>query len=193
MPTRRRLIVGLGNPGESYEATRHNVGFVVIDNLAAQCRVEMKLRGRAQARTGRGKWRGYPLVLAQPQTWMNRSGKAVAYLKRKFGLAASEILVIVDDIYLPLGMLRLRAAGGAGGHNGMQSIIDEIGTAGFPRLRIGVGGDFERGHQSAHVLSEFSPEEAERIQPALKEACSAIRTYVTDGMTMAMNRHNRRR
>ena len=193
MPTRRRLIVGLGNPGESYEATRHNVGFVVIDNLAAQCRVEMKFIGRAQARTGRAKWRGYPIVLAQPQTWMNLSGKAVAYLKRNLGLAASEIFVIVDDIYLPLGRLRLRAAGGAGGHNGMQSIIDEIGTADFPRLRIGVGSDYDRGRQSAHVLSEFSPEEVDLIQPALKEACEAVKTYVTDGMTLAMNRHNRRR
>lgn len=188
-----RLIVGLGNPGPSYEATRHNVGFAVIDQLVAQCRVDMKLRRRAHALTGNGRWRGYPIVLAQPQTWMNLCGRAVEYLKRKYRLSASELLVIVDDIYLPLGMLRLRAAGGAGGHNGMQSIIDAIGTSDFPRLRIGVGSDFERGCQSTHVLSKFSPQETELIQPVLQEACEAAKTFITDGITLAMNRHNRRR
>ena len=193
MPTTRRLIVGLGNPGSDYEATRHNVGFAVIDELAAQCRVEMKLLGRAQALTGDGKWRGYPIVLVQPQTWMNLSGRAVLYMQRKLKLAVSELIVLVDDIYLPLGTLRLRAAGGAGGHNGLQSIIDALGTADFPRLRIGVGSDFARGGQSAHVLSKFTTQEAESIQPVLNEACEAVKTFVAEGLTVAMNRHNQRR
>lgn len=193
MPTTKRLIVGLGNPGSSYEATRHNVGFTVIDKLASQCRVNMKMRGRARACVGKGKWRGYPIVLAQPQSWMNLSGQAVSYLVRKLRLAANEIIVIVDDIHLPLGTLRLRPAGGAGGHNGLQNIIDMLGTSDFPRLRIGVGNEFSHGAQSQHVLSEFSPDEAELLQPALKEACEAVKAFVTDGLSVAMNRHNRRR
>ena len=151
------------------------------------------MRGRAHACVGKGKWRGYPIVLAQPQTWMNLSGQAVSYLVRKLRLAANEIIVIVDDIHLPLGTLRLRPAGGAGGHNGLQSIIDMLGTTDFPRLRIGVGNEFNSGTQSQHVLSKFSPEESELIKPAVKEACEAVKAFVSDGLSVAMNRHNRRR
>ena len=193
MPRSKRLVVGLGNPGPQYAATRHNVGFTVIEELAAQCRVELRLRGRAMARMGKGKWRGFPFVLSQPQTWMNLSGQSVQCLKRKLGLPPSELIVIVDDIHLPVGSLRLRPSGGAGGHNGLQSIIDALGTSDFPRLRIGVGNQFSRGDQSSHVLSEFSPEESDQLQPVLKQACEAVKTFIAEGLTVAMNRHNRRR
>ena len=191
MAQSKRLVIGLGNPGSQYEKTRHNVGFTVVEQLAAQCRVDLKMSGRAQARTGQGRWRGYPFVLAQPQTWMNLSGQAVRYLQNKLGLSPNELIVIVDDIYLPLGTLRLRGKGGSGGHNGLQDIIDSLGTQAFPRLRIGVGDSFNRGNQARHVLSTFTPEEIELLQPVMKRACGAVKSFVADGLSVAMNRYNR--
>lgn len=186
----KRLLIGLGNPGAAYARTRHNVGFFVVDALAERARVAFKNDGRADARVAEGRLRGRPVVMVKPQTYMNRSGAAVKHLLRRFGLEAAEVLVIVDDINLALGKLRLRERGSAGGHNGVQDIIDQLGTDAFPRLRVGVGSDFDRGGQVDYVLSPFDAEEQTVIAAAVARARDAAVTFVTDGIVTAMNRFN---
>ena len=123
---------------------------------------------------------------------MNRSGQAVRHLQRRYGLENRELMVVVDDIYLPVGTLRLRSSGGAGGHNGLQDIIDSLGTNEFPRMRIGVGDAFDRGGQASYVLSPYTPVELEQLMVVLERACNAAKTFVTDGLVTTMNRFNRR-
>jgi len=186
----KRLIVGLGNPTPEYEATRHNVGFAVLDHLCGKA--SFQLDGRAQAWVADKKLRGRPVMLAKPRTYMNRSGHTVLNLTRRHALTPQDVMVVVDDLNLPLGMVRLRAQGGAGGHNGIQDIIDRLGTNTFARVRIGIGGEYERGSQSRFVLSRFSDDEQPIIADAIKWATQAVGTYVTDGIVLAMNRFNRR-
>lgn len=190
MAGRNRLIVGLGNPGAEYEATRHNVGFVVVDALAEKARVTLAYDGRADALMGEGRVRGRPLVLAKPQTYMNRSGSSVKHLLRRYGLQPADLLVLVDDINLPLGKLRLRERGSSGGHNGVDDIIDALGTDDFPRLRLGIGSTFDRGGQVDFVLSPFEPDERPVIETSIQRARDAAIAYVTDGIVTAMNRFN---
>lgn len=192
MARRKRLLIGLGNPGDTYVGTRHNVGFAVIDRLAEQWAVSLRKDGRAKALTGEGRWGGFPVILAKPQTWMNRSGQSVRRLQRRYGLANSEFMVIVDDIHLPVGRLRVRPGGSAGGHNGLQDIIDSLEADDFPRLRIGVGSEFSRGDQSSYVLSPFTPLELEELSGGINQACAAAKSFVTDGLPATMNRFNRR-
>ncbi len=187
----KRLLIGLGNPGATYTATRHNVGFAVLDVLAERARTAFKRDGRADALLGEGRLRGRPVILVKPLTYMNRSGSAVKHLMRRFTLDPDEIFVIVDDINLALGKIRLRERGSAGGHNGVQDVIDRLGTDAFPRLRIGVGSDFARGGQVDYVLSPFTAEEQPVIEAALSRARDAAVTFVTDGIVTAMNRFNR--
>lgn len=190
MASKDRLIVGLGNPGAEYAGTRHNIGFVVADLLAERARADWKEDGRAGALVASGRLRGRPVTLVKPQTYMNRSGASVKHLLRRLGLDVRDCLVIYDDINLPPGKLRLRKNGSAGGHNGMQDIIDALGSDGFPRLRFGVGNDFERGRQADYVLSPFSPEQQPEVDAALPRAVQAATTFVTDGLVTAMNRFN---
>lgn len=185
-----RLLVGLGNPGAEYEGTRHNVGFAVIDALAERGRIALRYDGRADAYLGEGRLRGRPVMLVKPQTYMNRSGDAVQHLAKRWGVGPEAIFVIYDDINLPLGTLRLRERGSAGGHNGIQDIIDQLGTDAFPRLRIGIGSAFERGQQANYVLSPFGAAEQEQAADAIRRARDAAGTFVTDGLTTAMNRFN---
>ncbi len=189
MASSKRLIIGLGNPGDEYERTRHNVGFMVVDALAEKTRINLKNRG--QAVTGSGKWRGRPIVLAKPLTYMNRSGLAVQALVRKLKMDPTDLIVLVDDINLPVGRIRLREKGGTGGHNGLEAIIDCLGTDSFPRVRIGIGNEFSRGGQSDYVLSPFLEEEQPSIDKAVEMARGAALAYVTDGITTAMNRFSR--
>ncbi len=191
MARTKRLIIGLGNPGVAYEGTRHNVGYDVVDALAGRTGVTL-VHGRGNTLLGWGRWRGCPFGLAKPLTFMNRSGQAVRSLRGHAGLTPADILVILDDINLPVGALRLRAGGSAGGHNGLQDIIDTLGTDTFPRLRIGIGNDFPRGGQADYVLTPFSPEERTLIGEAVDRAAEAALTFVTDGIATAMNRFNRR-
>ncbi len=186
----RRLIVGLGNPTAKYDKTRHNVGFVVLDRLigAGQFRSD----GRAEALVADLRLRGRPVTLAKPQTYMNRSGYSVHRLLLRLALAPQEVIVVADDLNLPLGMIRIRARGSAGGHNGMQSIIDQLDTDAFARVRIGIRGAFERGRQRRFVLTPFTAEERPAIEKAVMRAVQAVTTCVTDGLTMAMNQFNRR-
>ena len=191
MANAARLVVGLGNPGEEYKDTRHNIGFAVADALAAKARTSFD-ETEAQSLLGWGSVRGRRFGVAKPFTYMNRSGEAVRGLARRYGLDPSEILVVVDDIALPPGAVRLRPHGGDGGHNGLEDIISRLGSDRFPRLRIGIGDDFRRGHQADYVLSPFSAEEEPLISEAIVQARDAAVAFITDGVETAMNRYNRR-
>lgn len=204
-----RLIVGLGNPGPKYEQTRHNIGFVIADAIAERTRVRLSTSrsaptglskwtawlGRSQqdlALAGRGAHGGNNFALIKPLTFMNRSGEAVAHYVRTLQLDTQDVLVIFDDISLPVGAVRLRKKGGAGGHNGMQDIIDQLGTSEFPRLRFGVGSDYEQGQQVDYVLSPFAENEQEAVEEAMTQATDAVLTFIREGIDIAMNRFNRR-
>ena len=187
----KRLIVGLGNPGPRYEGTRHNVGFVVLDLLAARVRGEFRRDGRARSLVAEGRLRGRSVVLVKPQLFVNRSGEAVRHLARRFSLNAEDILVVTHDIHLPVGRIRIRAEGSAAGHNGMQNIIDCMGSEALPRLRIGIGNDYERGRQSDYVLSAFTETERPVICNAAERARDAVVSFCTDSLVHAMNQFNR--
>jgi PTH1 family peptidyl-tRNA hydrolase len=202
-----QLIVGLGNPGAKYLHTRHNIGFAIVEATAARTRLQLST-GHARpskrslwtawrkrqdlAECGQGSYAGHAFTLIKPLTFMNRSGEAVAHYVQALHLTAQDILVIFDDISLPVGTVRLRKQGGAGGHNGVQSIIDHLGTVAFPRLRFGVGNAFERGEQIDYVLSPFAPGEQEAVDTAIVQATDAVLTMVREGIDTAMNRYNRR-
>jgi PTH1 family peptidyl-tRNA hydrolase len=188
MAQQKRLIVGLGNPGAEYEATRHNVGFRVVDLLAERLRVPLKTRG--ESLVGWGKYRGRPVGLVMPMTYMNRSGTAVELIARKNRLDPQDVLVVSDDINLDVGRIRIRERGGAGGHNGLEDIIDWLDSDAFPRLRIGIGSDFERGGQADYVLSPFDEGELAVVEETVGRAADAALAFVTDGVVTAMNRFN---
>ena len=192
MARRNRVILGLGNPGAGYAGTRHNVGFEVVDRIAELCKTSLNPNLRTNAITGKGRWRGYTFVLAKPQTWMNRAGESARSLQRRMNLDLQEFLVVLDDIHLPIGALRLRQGGSAGGHNGMQSVIESLGDENISRIRIGIGEDFERGRQSDYVLSKFNEEEKIIMDTTLNNARDAALMYVVDGIVPAMNLFNQR-
>ena len=202
-----QLIVGLGNPGAQYQHTRHNIGFMIADATAERTHLRFSsgraatakrsawtawLRRQDLAEFGQGTYEGHAFALIKPLTFMNRSGEAVAHYVHALNLAAQDVLVIFDDISLPVGTVRLRKKGGAGGHNGVQSIIDHLGTAEFPRLRFGVGSDFARGQQVDYVLSPFAPDEQETVDAAITQATDAVLSTIREGIDIAMNRYNRR-
>jgi PTH1 family peptidyl-tRNA hydrolase len=198
----KRLIVGLGNPSAEYAGTRHNVGFAVADLIAEKTKTTLASEedprfapfwGQAGvAIEAEAKFKGYPFALQKPLTYMNRSGSAVRKLMNRLHLTPKDVIVIYDDLALPVGAIRLRPNGSAAGHNGMQDIIDELGTPDIARIRIGIGNNFERGQQADYVLSPFHEEEHEAIAQALKHATDAALTFVREGMTVAMNRYNKR-
>ena len=181
------LVVGLGNPGEEYRRTRHNFGFDVLDLWAGQEGIAWKRARFAHARTGQaagGVW------LVQPLSYMNLSGAVVADCLRWFKLPPERMLVVVDDVSLPLGRLRLRAAGSCGGHNGLRSIEAAVGTRGYPRLRGGVGAAEPEKNLSRHVLERFSREEEQEADKMKQRAVEAIRVCETEGLEAAMSRVN---
>ncbi|NQV73638.1 aminoacyl-tRNA hydrolase [bacterium] len=188
MAASKRLIVGLGNPGSAYDKTRHNIGFEVVEAIADRIKEPFTTKG--QSRIAWGSWRGRPLGVCMPQTFMNRSGLAVEEIVRKSDLKPEDILVIVDDIHLDTGVIRIRGNGGTGGHNGMEDIADWLDTNQFPRLRIGVGNNYGRGQQAQYVLEPFTEEERLLIDPAIEKARDAALTFVTDGIVTSMNRYN---
>ena len=184
------LIVGLGNPGEKYERTRHNVGFLVVDALAERLGVPVqKLKHRALTNTVR--LAGQKALLMKPVTFMNLSGEAVGDAARFYKLPPERVLVISDDTALPLGKLRLRKGGSAGGHNGLKSIIQHLGTDQFPRVKIGVGEKPHPDYDMADwVLSKFAGADLKTITDAVKKAADAVECVVKDGPEKAMNRFN---
>jgi len=183
-----KLIVGLGNPGREYEHTRHNVGFQVAEELAQRYDVTLKSRPSWKARVAKIAEIDEGVLLAEPTTFMNLSGWAVREITAFHKLSPSDVLVVVDDADLPLGRLRLRTSGSAGGHNGLKSIIEELGTVEFPRQRVGVGR--QAGELKNHVLGRFSVDERARIDAAVKRAADAAELFAKENILAAMNRFN---
>lgn len=186
------LLVGLGNPGHKYVLSRHNVGFWVIDELAERNKVSLK-EIKFQAYFTPAVIAGVNVVLVKPLTYMNRSGIAVGSLLRHFSLRPEKVLVIYDDMDLPLGKIRLRPGGGSGGHRGMASVITALGSEGVPRLRLGIGRQHNEGgkeNNPAYVLSSFTPGEEEIMGEAVTTAADAVELFVAEGMQAAMNRYN---
>ena len=186
-----RLVVGLGNPGFEYEATRHNLGFRVVERLAARCGITLRREKRLRARIGVGRVAGIEAALLEPETWMNRSGEAVAAAIETHPLdPASELLVVYDDLDLPFGRLRLRPGGGAGGHNGLADILERLARSDFPRLRFGIGRPPAGVDPIDHVLAPWSADESAALDVRLDAACDAIELALTEGVARAMNRVN---
>ena len=183
------VIVGLGNPGGEYAGTRHNIGFWSLDRLAKEHSVTFSRRKRS-ALVGEGVVEGRRVALAKPRTFVNRSGGAITYLLARFRVSPRKLLIIYDDINLPVGKLRLRPRGSAGGHNGIKSIIEAVGTQDFPRMRVGVGRPSSDGNQIDHVLGAMSPEEQEATDDALKRVVQAVSTLLTEGIDATMSKFN---
>jgi peptidyl-tRNA hydrolase, PTH1 family len=185
-----RLIVGLGNPGTKYDRTRHNIGFDLIDQLAQRWQIAVSGQKKFQGMVGEGWVDRQKIVLLKPQTFMNLSGQAVRSVLDWYKLSPTEVLVLYDDLDLPLGKLRLRLTGSAGGHNGMKSIISHLGTATFPRLRMGIGKSPDE--TIAHVLGKFSVAESQIVTDVLQLAADAVELAVAAGVEKAMNKYNSR-
>lgn len=184
------LIVGLGNPGEQYARTRHNVGFGAVNEVARRHRLEWSGK-RANARLAEGQIGGERVALARPQTYMNLSGQAVVGLRQWFKLdPARELLVIYDDIDLPFGVLRLREKGGPGTHNGMKSVIGQLGSQVFPRVRVGIGGKPEGWDLANYVLGRWTRDEEQQLPVLYERIADAVDTIVREGFSAAMNRYN---
>jgi PTH1 family peptidyl-tRNA hydrolase len=183
------LIVGLGNPGAEYARTRHNLGFMLIDRLAADAQTQVK-RAECRALIGRAEIAGQIVELAKPQTFMNLSGESVSCLLAKPGRSVEKLVVISDDLALPFGSIRIRPRGSHGGQNGLRSVIDCLRTQEFTRLRIGIAPEHPISNASNFVLERFSKVETETIERILEESAKAIVTIVTDGVDEAMARFN---
>lgn len=182
------LIVGLGNIGPDYQNTRHNIGFMVLDHIAAAKNVSFEPARYGDKTSFRFKGRNF--ILVKPSTYMNLSGKAIHYWLTKEKVPVENLLVIVDDVALPLGTIRLKAKGSDGGHNGLASIISVLGTDLFPRLRFGIGDDFPKGTQIQYVLGKWEPWEMEIIEPVIKKCGDLITSFATTGIERTMNFFN---
>jgi peptidyl-tRNA hydrolase, PTH1 family len=186
-----RLIVGLGNPGREYRETRHNVGFMVVDEIATRHNLSMAMAPSQVPDAFLAKKYGAdPLLVAKPLTFMNRSGEAVAALARYYDIAAGDLLVVVDEAALPFGRLRARARGSAGGHNGLKSVIERLGTTEFPRLRLGVGRGDARRDLADHVLSTFEADEQPALGEFIARAADAAEMFAAEGIAKVMNTYN---
>lgn len=183
------LIAGLGNPGAEYRDTRHNIGFELLDLLSEKLSVTFESESGLYD-LGEARFKGQNVLLVKPKTYMNLSGKAIRKVLTKTNLSPRQCLVCYDDVNLDVGTIRLRPSGSAGGHNGIQNIIDELKTNQFPRLRIGIGNNYRRGQQAGYVLSPFSEEEKPVIENALKNASDAVLTFLRSDINTAMNQFN---
>jgi PTH1 family peptidyl-tRNA hydrolase len=188
-----KIVLGLGNPGARYARTRHNLGFLVVDELARRAHVELARRDAVSeaARIAEVEIGGEPVVLAEPRTYMNRSGRAAGDLLRRYRGEAADLLVVHDDADLTLGRIRLRPGGGAGGHNGIRSVMTALGTGDFPRVKLGVKGDGREAADLAdYVLEEFTPDESAAVRDLVAIGSDAVEAVVTAGIEAAMNRFN---
>jgi PTH1 family peptidyl-tRNA hydrolase len=189
-----KLVVGLGNPGREYAGHRHNVGFMVVDRLAGAVGIALG-QSKFEGRFGQGDSGKARLILLEPETFMNASGEAVSAAARFFKVPPGDLLVIHDELDLSFGRLQLKRGGGTGGHNGLESIVSQLGTSDFPRLRFGIGkptGHNAKERVVGHVLHDFSTEEREALPPLLDRAVDVARAWVSLGLAEAMNRYNRR-
>ena len=186
-----KLIVGLGNPGREYRDTRHNVGFLVVDEIARRHGLALALAPSQVPETFVAKRYGAePLLVARPLTYMNRSGDAVAALARYYDIGVADLLVVVDEAALPFGRLRARARGSAGGHNGLTSIIERLGTTEFARLRLGVGRGDPQRDLADYVLSTFEPGERAELEGFIARAADAAEMFAVEGIDKLMNTYN---
>jgi peptidyl-tRNA hydrolase, PTH1 family len=188
------LIVGLGNPGSQYDRTRHNIGFDVIDHLARRWQISLTEQRRFQGQLGDGiAMPGHRVHLLKPQTYMNKSGQSIRAVLDWFKLSPQSVLLIYDDLDLPVGKIRLRLSGSAGGHNGMRSTIAHLGTQDFPRLRVGIGHPKASGALKdtiSHVLGRFTPQEAQALPAVLEGVVQAVEMSLTQGIEKTMSRYN---
>lgn len=184
-----KIVVGLGNPGREYAATRHNLGFVVVDSLFAQL-AGTPLRARFRSELAEAVDGGEKVIFVKPQTYMNLSGTAVREVAHWYRVAPEDVLIVLDELDLPFGAIRLRPSGSAGGHNGLGSIIEQLGTVEIPRLRIGIG----RSHATARaqVLSRFAPAEAAELPEMVRRAADCALVWLREGMITAMNQCNQK-
>jgi len=195
-----KLIVGLGNPGKAYAHNRHNIGFRCINHLARLHSISMK-QHHCRCQVGTGEIAGVEVLLAKPKTFVNLSGEAVGRLMRKYKIPVNDLIVIYDDLDLPLGKLRLRPGGSAGGHKGIKSIISALGSKDFCRIKVGIGRPTDEDGNPlsdedvivGYVLSDFTPQEEAIIKPAIAKAAEAIQCIITEGITSAMNKFNQAR
>lgn len=184
----RYLIVGLGNPGKAHQHNRHNVGFMLVDRLAARHDIPLR-KVQSKAIVGVGHINSQPVVLAKPQTFMNLSGDSVGPLLKYYRVEPARLLVVYDELDIPAWTIRLREKGSAGGHNGMRSIIQHAGGE-FPRLRLGIGRPPGRMDPAAYVLQDFSKADQPLLSELLDKAVAAVECYLTDGIDLAMSRYN---
>ncbi len=183
------LIVGLGNPGREYRETRHNIGFMLIDQLCKEAGIRLT-RMQSKALIGTALVEGVKMVVAKPQTFMNLSGQSVGGLVRFYKVPLEQVIIAHDDMDLPLGTIRIRPGGGSAGQRGMASIIQQLGTQDFARLRLGVGRPPGQMNPRDFVLHPFSKGEAAVVQEQLEQAAAAVRVFMKEGLDMAMNRYN---
>jgi PTH1 family peptidyl-tRNA hydrolase len=183
-----KVVIGLGNPGSQYAGTRHNIGWLVMDRLAERAGWDGRGRQRDASTVVGGRYRGLDLTLVKPLTYMNDSGLAVRKVMAREHAPLGDVLVVADDFALPFGKLRFREAGSHGGHNGLRSIVDELGTEKFSRLRIGIGDPVRNARD--HVLSRFAPDEVQRLDELLDAAADGVEAWARDGTSKAANRFN---
>ena len=184
------LIVGLGNIGSEYDGTRHNIGFRVLDALAKASNVIFE--DKRYGFVGSMSVKGQQLILLKPSTYMNLSGNAVRYWMNKENIPVERTLIIVDDLALPLGALRMKPSGSDAGHNGLKHIAATLGTQAYPRLRFGIGNDFPKGGQVDFVLGKFSPEEQEKLKERIELAGEMIKSFCLAGINITMNQFNKK-
>lgn len=188
MNENKYLIVGLGNIGAEYDRTRHNAGFLIVDDLAHD--LGLYFSSERYGAVAKGRIKNKQVVLLKPNTYMNLSGNAVRYWAQAEDIALSNILVLVDDLALPFGTLRLKGQGSAGGHNGLKNIEQLLGTNKYARLRFGIGNDFPKGGQIDFVLERFDPGEMEKMPEVLHTATETIKSFVLSGLERTMNFFN---
>ncbi len=184
-----KLVVGLGNPGRRYEATRHNLGYAVLTELARRLEAGPP-KGKFQGELAEGVLSGEKVLLLSPLTYMNRSGMSVRTARDFYGLADEDVLAICDDLSLPVGKIRLRSAGSSGGHKGLEDIIEKLGSEAFPRLRIGIGDPPPGWDAADFVLARFTNEQLPDIKRAVEQAADAVMDWVRQGIAYCMNRYN---
>ena len=183
------LVIGLGNPGTEYRQNRHNIGFMVIDQLAQVLSIPLQ-RVKFKAITGTGKFKGRRVILAKPQTYMNASGESVGALSRYFKVPLNQLMVVHDDLDIPFGSLRIRPMGGTSGQKGMKSIVEKLGSQDFPRMRIGIGRPPGRMDPADYVLQNFKNDELATRDEVLDSATAAIKLFILEGLDRAMNTFN---
>ena len=187
---KKYLIIGLGNAEDQYTGTRHNIGFEVINALAKQ--LDVTFKNERYAYVARAKYKGRNLILIMPTTFMNLSGKAVKYWMGAENVEAQNIIVVSDDLDLPVAQLRIRPKGGGGSHNGLNHIIEILGHGNYPRLRFGIGKNFPQGYQVDYVLGKFTSEERLLIDPAVEKAAEICKSFATAGLQRTMNQFNQK-